>query len=174
VDDAPTTGSGQDCFQNSGTEVYRLEAVGVDGSTVSQEQTVTVKTNDISLVLVSYLNAQNQQVPVLPGTEITAVLGADNTMSGSAGCNTYSTTYQVNGSNVTIAPPAVGKTVCSEPPGIMEQENTYITALAQVTSFQVSGDRLELTKKTTNPDDGSEVEVILLVFQRLDLAAVPR
>jgi ABC-type amino acid transport substrate-binding protein/heat shock protein HslJ len=167
VDNAPTTGSGQDCFQNSGTEVYRLEVVGMDGSTVSQEQSVTVKTNDISLVLVSYLNNQGLIVPVLSGAQITAVLSADSSMTGSAGCNTYSTTYQVNGSDVTIAPPTVGRMVCSEPPGIMEQENAFLTALPKATGFQVSGDRLELTMKTTNPADGSEVTVILLVFQRV-------
>ncbi len=167
IDNAPTTGSGQDCFQNSGTEVYQLEAVGVDGSTVSQEQSVTVKANDISLVLVSYLNNQGLIVPVLSGAQTTAVLGADNSMTGSAGCNTYSTTFQVNGSEVTIAPPTVGKMVCSDPPGIMEQENAFLTALPKATGFQVSGDRLELTMKAANPADGSEVTVILLVFQRV-------
>jgi heat shock protein HslJ len=167
VDNAPTTGSGQDCFQNSGTEVYRLEVVGMDGSTVSQEQSVIVKANDISLVLVSYLNNQGLIVPVLSGAQTTAVLGADSSMTGSAGCNTYSTTYQVNGSEVTIAPPTVGRMVCSEPPGIMEQENAFLTALPKATGFQVSGDRLELTMKTTNPADGSEVSVILLIFQRV-------
>jgi ABC-type amino acid transport substrate-binding protein/heat shock protein HslJ len=167
VDNAPITGSGQDCFQNSGTEVYRLEAVGVDGSTASQEQSVTIKTNDINLVLASYLNSQGLIVPVLSGTKVTAVLGSDNAMTGSAGCNTYSTTYQVNGSNVTIAPPSVGRMVCSDPQGIMEQENAYIAALTQATGFQVSGDQLELTMKTTDPVTNSEVVVILLVFRRV-------
>ncbi len=167
VDNAPTSGSGQDCFQNSGTEVYRLEVVGVDGSTVSQEQSVTVKTNDISLVLVSYLNNQGLIVPVVSGAQTTAVLGADSSMTGSAGCNTYSTTYQVNGPNVTIAPPTVGRKVCSDPPGIMDQETAFITSLTLATGFQVSGDRLELTMKAMNPADNSEMTVILLVFQRV-------
>jgi heat shock protein HslJ len=167
VDNAPITGSGQDCFQNSGMEVYRLEAVGVDGTTASQEQSVTVKTSDINLVLVSYPNNQGLMVPVLPGTQITATLGADNSMTGSAGCNTYSTTYQVDATNLTIAPPSVGRRVCSDPQGIMEQENAYIAALTQATGFQVSGDQLELTMKTTAPIDNSAVVVILLVFQRI-------
>jgi heat shock protein HslJ len=167
VDNAPMTGNGQDCFQDSGTVVYRLEAAGTDGQTVSQEQTVNVKTNDISLVLVSYLNDQGQQSSVLPGTKITAVLGSGNSLTGSAGCNTYSTNYQVNGSQLTIAPPSAGKKVCSDPQGIMEQENAYLAALTKVNSFDVAGDTVKLTMKYVDPADNIEKVSVLLVFQRV-------
>jgi len=167
VDNAPMTGNGQDCFQNSGTEVYRLEAVGADGKIVKQEQTVTVNTADTSLVLVSYLDDQGQQAPVLPGTQITAVLGANNSMKGSAGCNTYTTTYQISGSKLTIAPPATGQMMCSSPPGIMEQEQAYLAALTKVDGFQVAGDTLKLTMKYVDPADNTEKVSVLLVFQRV-------
>jgi heat shock protein HslJ len=167
VDNAPMTGNGQDCFQNSGTEVYRLEAVGADGKIVKQEQTVTVNTADTSLVLVSYLDDQGQQAPVLPGTQITAVLGANNSMKGSAGCNTYTTTYQISGSKLTIAPPATGQMMCSSPPGIMEQEQAYLAALTKVNGFQVAGDTLKLTMKYVDPADNTEKVSVLLVFQRV-------
>jgi hypothetical protein len=49
----------------------------------------------------------------------------------------------------------------------MEQEAAYIAALTQATGFQVSGDQLELTVKTTDPVSSAEVVVILLVFQRV-------
>ena len=166
VDNAPMAGNGQDCFQNSGTEVYTLEAVGADGKSVTQQQTVTVNTADTSLVLVSYLDDQGQQAPVLPGTQITAVLGANNSLSGSAGCNTYSTTYQINGANLTIAPPSAGKKVCADPQGIMEQENAYLAALTKVNGFQVAGDTLKLTMKYIDPADNTEKVSILLVFQK--------
>ena len=166
VDNAPMAGNGQDCFQNSGTEVYTLEAVGSDGKSVTQQQTVTVNTADTSLVLVSYLDDQGQQAPVLPGTQITAVLGANNSLTGSAGCNTYSTTYQINGANLTIAPPSAGKKVCPDPQGIMEQEQSYLAALTKVNGFQVAGDTLKLTMKYIDPADNTEKVSVLLVFQK--------
>jgi len=166
VEDAPMAGTGQDCFQNAGTEVYTLEAVGTDGKSVTQKQTVTINTADTSLVLVSYLNDQGQQVPVLPGTQITAILGASNSFTGSAGCNTYSTTYQVNGPTLTIAPPAAGKKVCTDPQGIMEQENAYLAALTKGNGFQMAGDTLKLTMKYIDPADNIEKVSVLLVFQK--------
>jgi heat shock protein HslJ len=165
ADNAPMTGNGQDCFQNSGTEVYTLEAVGADGKSVTQQQTVTVNTADTSLVLVSYLDNQGQQASVLPGTKITAVLGANNSLTGSAGCNTYSTTYRVNGSTLTIAPTATGQVMCSDPQGIMEQEQAYLAALTRVNSFQVAGDTVKLTMKYVDPADNIEKVSVLLVFQ---------
>ncbi|MGH3038493.1 MAG: META domain-containing protein, partial [Gaiellaceae bacterium] len=59
---------------------------------------------------------------LIAGTEITATFAEDGTLSGSAGCNTYRTTYTTDRGGIEIAAPAATKKACAEPDGIMEQE----------------------------------------------------
>jgi heat shock protein HslJ len=81
---------------------------------------------------------------LLAGTEITGSFGEDGALTGSAGCNTYRTTYTINGGAIEIAPPAATKRACAEPDGIMEQESAYLAALSSARRFQLSAGRLEL------------------------------
>jgi heat shock protein HslJ len=48
----------------------------------------------------------------LAGTELTATFTRDGKLSGSAGCNTYTTTYRLDGGAIAIAKPAT-----TRPPG---------------------------------------------------------
>jgi heat shock protein HslJ len=80
----------------------------------------------------------------LPGTEITATFAEDGTLSGSAGCNTYRTTYTTEKGRIEIDPPASTKKACAEPEGIMEQEMDYLTALPTAARFEVAGSTLDL------------------------------
>ncbi|MCA9874104.1 MAG: DUF4377 domain-containing protein [Anaerolineales bacterium] len=86
-----------------------------------------------------------QGTAVLPDTEVTAVFGEDGSLGGSAGCNTYTTSYQVNGSNITIGLPASTQQLCTEPAGIMEQETDFLTsALPSAATFRINGSSLEI------------------------------
>ena len=80
----------------------------------------------------------------LPGTEITATFAEDGTLSGSAGCNTYRTTYTTDKGKIEIDPPASTKKACAEPEGIMEQETDFLTALPTASRFEVAGPTLDL------------------------------
>jgi heat shock protein HslJ len=80
----------------------------------------------------------------LPGTEVTAVFGADGTLAGTAGCNTYRATYDTDGAAITIGEPAATKKACTTPEGVMEQELAYLSALPLAASYTVEGDRLSL------------------------------
>lgn len=82
------------------------------------------------------------------GTAITAVFGSDGTLTGSAGCNQYNTTYTTDGSAITIGPAASTKKLCPEPKGVMEQEAAYLKALATATTFSVDGSGLTLLTDT--------------------------
>jgi heat shock protein HslJ len=85
-------------------------------------------------------------VSPLPGTEVTARFAADGTLTGSAGCNTYRTTYTTTRGGIEIAPPAATKKACSAPDGILEQEAAYLAALPTANHYRVDGDSLALLR----------------------------
>ena len=94
--------------------------------------------------LLSYNNGKEAVVSVLNGTEITAIFGEDGGLSGFAGCNNYSSAYEVDGDAITIGPAAATRKFCAEPEGTMEQEAAYLAALETAASFRIEGDSLEL------------------------------
>jgi heat shock protein HslJ len=79
---------------------------------------------------------------LIAGTEITASFAEDGTFSGSAGCNTYRTTYTTDRGGIEIGAPASTKQACAEPEGIMEQEAAFLTALATAARYEVVGPTL--------------------------------
>ncbi len=86
-------------------------------------------------VLISYGDAANPTV-VEDGTLITAFFGPDNAVNGSAGCNTYNTTYQVNGDQLTVASPIATTMMACEKGS--EQEAAYLAALQAAQVYQVT------------------------------------
>ena len=58
----------------------------------------------------------------LAGTEMTATFADDGKLTGSAGCNHYTTTFRANRGSITIAQPAITKKACATPEGVMERE----------------------------------------------------
>jgi len=65
-----------------------------------------------------------RKTQVLPGTSVTAAF-EQGRVSGSAGCNTYSTSYQASGEHAgsfAINDLTYTKIACSAPAGIMAQE----------------------------------------------------
>lgn len=81
---------------------------------------------------------------VMEGVTITAIFTEDGKMNGSAGCNSYMTTYTVDGQTISIQPPATTRKLCPEPAGIMEQETAFVTMLPQAAVYSIRGDVLEL------------------------------
>jgi len=80
---------------------------------------------------------------VLPGSTSTALFQA-NHVTGIAGCNNYSADYQVDGNELSFGPVATTRKACPDPPGLMQQENAFLTALSLVTSYELDGDSLEM------------------------------
>jgi len=95
--------------------------------------------------VVAYNNGKQAVVSVLGGTSLTASFGTDGTLSGSAGCNTYTAAYQSDGEQtLTIGPAASTRKMCTEPQGIMEQEAQYLAALTTAATYRVDGAQLEV------------------------------
>ncbi len=113
-------------------------------------------------VLDHYMAGDTQFKPVINGTQITAMFGADGLLSGSGGCNIYAAQYDAGEELLSIGPVASAKTICSQPQGLMNQEAAYLTALDSVAAYTFSGDELSLL---------DEKGRTVLVFSRGDFSA---
>jgi heat shock protein HslJ len=98
-------------------------------------------------VAVDYNNGRSAVVSVLAGTEITARFAAGS-LSGSAGCNTYTAGYTVTAGSdaIAIGPPASTRAFCAEPPGVMDQEAAYLAALPTAARYRIEGAQLRLER----------------------------
>jgi heat shock protein HslJ len=82
-------------------------------------------------------------VPLVAGTTINAVFGPGGTISGSDGCNQYSGSYMVTGTQLQVGPNLASTLMACEPP-VMDQGSTYLRILVSPASWQVAGDRLTI------------------------------
>ncbi|MFC2013846.1 META domain-containing protein [Chloroflexota bacterium] len=95
--------------------------------------------------LESYGEKGNLQT-VIQDTEITAeFVSAEGTVKGSAGCNSYFGSHEVEGSQLSIPGP-IGATemYCAEPEGVMDQEQEYLATLQLAESYEIDGDELRV------------------------------
>jgi heat shock protein HslJ len=67
----------------------------------------------------------------------TIEFGADGSVSGFAGCNTYRGTFTTDGSTLTLSPLAATKIGCQRPASVVEAD--YLNALSGVTSWEIDG-----------------------------------
>ena len=86
----------------------------------------------------------------IPGSSISLVF-ANGTLSGFAGCNSYSagyiTTLAAGPTNtISVGPISGGMALCDEP--LMNQEQGYLDSLASAGSYTISGNTLTLTTAT--------------------------
>lgn len=101
----------------------------------------------------------------------------ENGAAGFAGCNSFGSArdaqveseYVASGGELVLPPLAQTLILCSEPEGVMDQENAYMEALRQATAYRLEGDVLELQ------DEAGET---ILTFQRqeelsMDPGALP-
>ena len=116
---------------------------------------------DISLdgsswVLKSYQDSTGETVNVLPRSTTTALFQA-NQVTGIAGCNNYSASYQATRNNLSFGPVTTTRKACNTPLGIMQQEDVFLAALDSTASYKLSLSSLELIDSKGN---------LLLTFRR--------
>ena len=100
---------------------------------------------DITWILESYGAAESLQT-VLAGTEITAIFdSAEGIVSGSAGANSYSATYQINEDKLSIQAITHTEMYRLDPEGVMEQEDYYLKTLQDAESYEISVGKLQIT-----------------------------
>jgi heat shock protein HslJ len=96
-------------------------------------------------VATGYLNADKAAfVSIILDSEVTALFGADGTVSGTSGCNTYSGGYTIDGDTLAISQLINTQMACDSPEGVMDQESVYLAALQSSVTFQNDGATLTL------------------------------
>lgn len=147
----PRTGVGTEQVCPTATTTYEMRVLQRDGTVVFRQVTVNVSGATADPLagtrweLVNFNNGRDGLVTPLADTRLTMEFGADGSLGGSSGCNTYMTAYRLNGGNITIDPPAGTQRVCTEPAGIMEQEVDFLTgALPSAATFRIDGSTLEI------------------------------
>lgn len=151
-DNYPVTGQGSRDVQPFITTSYELLTFNPDESTSAQRIEITVVNGLTSgrWLLQSYSMPGASSQPLLPGTEITARFGADGSLSGSGGCNQYSGGFMAFDETLRVSDLATGRALCSDPAGIMEQENALVTLLDQAARMRISAGQLEVFDRNGN------------------------
>ena len=126
----------------AGTVTYAIEALNSVGGKATADASVSVvdAPPDNPLLgtawqLISYYNGTADQ-PVVQGSTVTANFGAKSEMAGSGGCNTYSASYTVNGSQITIANVVSLKISCG--PELDQQEAAYFALLPSAATYAIA------------------------------------
>jgi heat shock protein HslJ len=68
----------------------------------------------------------------------------DGRLTGNSGCNSYGTTYEVDGDSLTVGP-EIESTQMACPPAQMLVEQAYLARLPKVAGFSIDGNELTLT-----------------------------
>jgi heat shock protein HslJ len=94
-------------------------------------------------ILTSYI-VDGENRSVLPDTEVTILFESDTgEISGIAGCNHYTGSYEIEGRSLNIPGPiAATEMWCGDEIGRQEQE--YLEVLLRVKSFEITGDTLRI------------------------------
>jgi heat shock protein HslJ len=155
----PRTGQGSEQVCPTTTTTYEMRVLQRDGSVIFRQVTINVAGPTATATtapvpdplagtrweVVNYNNGRGALVTPLLDTRLTMEFGANGNLSGISGCNTYTASYQVTGSNITIGLPGGTQQFCEEPEGIMEQEAEFLAALQSAATFSINGSRLEMS-----------------------------
>jgi heat shock protein HslJ len=160
----PRVGQGTEEVCPPTTTTYEMRVLLRDGSVSTQRVTINVvpaapqnPLNGTAWQATGFNNGNNAVVSPISGTTLTARFDASQ-ISGNGGCNNFSGSYSVSGSNIWIGSLGGTQMACSDVSGQMEQESQYLAALQSAATFQFDGSQLTLRRW-----DGS----IAAIFNRL-------
>jgi heat shock protein HslJ len=109
--------------------------------TPTPEPGETAPIEDITWILEAYGDRGSLKT-LIEDTEISAEFkGANSTVVGSGGCNSYFVGYEIDNDRLTVIPP-IGATEMACPPPIMDQEQEYFKLLETAETFLIHNDKL--------------------------------
>lgn len=88
-------------------------------------------------------DAKQALASLVKDSTVTLEFRAGGQAAGSAGCNRYTARYASEGGSLEFGPPAATRMSCPQPE-LMQQEQSFLEALASVASAHARGSRLEL------------------------------
>ena len=113
-----------------------MSGVAEEGGVVVEPVEPSVPATDLAGT--SWNLASLTGVELLPDVSVTLQFGADGTVSGSDGCNNFSTTYTVDG-GLTIDQPAASTMMACEQ-AVMDQATAFMAALSATTAYEIADD----------------------------------
>ena len=93
-----------------------------------------------SLLGTSWLAEDIDGKGVIDNLQTTMKLSREGTLSGNAGCNSYSGTPEFDGDVIAVGPMAMTRMACS--PAVNEQERRFLDALGETKSYRIEDERL--------------------------------
>ncbi|PID87281.1 MAG: hypothetical protein CSB13_00225 [Chloroflexi bacterium] len=99
---------------------------------------------DVSWDVTSYNNGRGSTVSPLIDTVLKMEFLDDGTITGNAGCNRYFGPVSEDGENINIGPLSATLALCSEPEGIMAQEQEFLVALQSAATYTIRDGVLDL------------------------------
>jgi len=121
----------------------QLDLVGADGTVLARFSAQSQALTGTSWLVTGINNGKDAVVSLVPGTNVTMNFATDGKVAGSGGCNNYTSTYTQDGGKLTFTSAATTRRMCAAP-GVMEQEQAFLKALALASSAQMEGNDLEL------------------------------
>ena len=138
--DFPVTGQGVQVHCLGTTTTYEMRVQLTDGTTQTQQVTVTViPGNPLANTSWTLSSFAPGRVP-LPNTSITLAFDGAGAVSGNSGCNSYSGAYTINGTSLSIGPLISTQMACEQ--DVMDQEQLYLASLQGAASFDLPGGQL--------------------------------
>ena len=93
--------------------------------------------------LIAYNNGTGGFQSVAGDEPPTAAFADDGTLSGSAGCNSYTTSWKADDGSIEIGPAAATKMMCADEQ-VMTQEGRYLELMGLAETYTVNGATLEM------------------------------
>ena len=115
-----------------------------NGDEVARFDAVDQALEGTSWQVMSYNNGKGGVTSLIIGTEISANFGEDGRLTGNSGCNSYFAEYETDGDNISIGTAGSTEMACTEPEGVMEQEQQYLVALATAATYKIEGLNMEM------------------------------
>ena len=125
-DNAPLNSSIQDCPPNAAPATVRYTLAAYNNANQRDARDVQVQVNAAPpqnpLANTTWqLQATEVNGLVPAGVSVTAFFSGDGSLSGNGGCNSYNTSYTVNGQAITIQMPLASGALCGDPADSVEQ-----------------------------------------------------
>ena len=125
------------------TSSQRLDLLGTDGAVLASFSAQSQSLAGTSWGVTGINNGKGGVVSVVAGTEVTMNFAPGGKVSGSGGCNNYTSTFTQDGDKLTFTSTATTHRMCFAS-GVMEQEQAFLKALESVLTARVEGNQLEL------------------------------
>jgi heat shock protein HslJ len=128
-------------------------------------QTVPPGSPIVGAWVLESMTSAGTPVSLVPGTTITATFTQAGLLSGNDGCNQYSGSFTMSGTQLQVSP-TLASTMMACEPAVMDQAQTYTRILVGQSSWQVSGDRLTIQDTATGKN-------ILVFMKGIPVVAAP-